>query len=400
MKRLFVAGKHIALWLFVLLLVLLVFTGSMGLHLHFRKIDQTPAVMAYAELSEEGQPGKEKTDGNKPLPEAPAPFDYTLCFAGDVSLSDEARTTAYWISQGRDIRQCIAPEMLQHMQEADICFVNNEFQYSQRGTALIKNYTFRGNPENVSALLDMGVDMVSLANNHVYDFGEDALFDTMDTLTEAGIPFVGAGRNLAEASDIYYYELDGFRIAFLSGTRVEWEEQTKGATETTAGVFRTVDPELLYAKTKEASANADYVVVYMHWGVEAVTYQEEYQVEVGHNLISAGADVVVGDHPHRVQGIEFYEGKPILYSLGNYWFNGMSMDTMLAELHISGTAEQYEMELQLIPGRQTNCQVKYDETQEERDAFYRNMETLSSAYGISIDQNGVVTARSNVEGEE
>ena len=138
----------------------------------------------------------------------------------------------------------------------------------------------------------------------------------------------------------------------------------------------------------------------MHWGVEAVTYQEEYQVEVGHNLISAGADVVIGDHPHRVQGIEFYEGKPILYSLGNYWFNGMSMDTMLAELHISGTAEQYEMELQLIPGRQTNCQVKYDETQEERDAFYRNMETLSSAYGISIDQNGVVTARSNVEGEE
>lgn len=319
------------------------------------------------------------------------PFDYTLCFAGDISVSDEARTTAYWISQNRDITQCIHSELINHMQAADICFVNNEFQYSKRGTALIKNYTFRGDPANVQVMQDLGVDIVSLANNHVYDFGEEALLDTMSTLTDAGIPYVGAGKNLEEASATYYYDLDNFRVAFISGTRVEWEEQTKGATETEPGVFRTVDPSLLYQRVKEASCAADYVVVYMHWGQEAVTWQEEYQLEVGHGLIAAGADAVIGDHPHRVQGIEYYNGKPILYSLGNFWFNGMSMDTMLAELHISGTADDYSVSLQLIPGRQENCQVRYYDTPEEQNAFYRNMESLSAAYGITIDEDGFVS---------
>ena len=319
-------------------------------------------------------------------------FDYTLCFAGDISVADDARTTAYWIGQNRDITKCIDAEMISHMQNADICFVNNEFQYSTRGSAMAgKNYTFRGDPANVQVMQDLGVDIVSLANNHVYDFGEEALLDTMDTLSHAGIPYVGAGKNLEEASAVYYYDLDGFRIAFVSGTRVEWTEETRGATETDPGVFRTVDPSLLYARTKEASCNADYVIVYMHWGVEAVTYQEDYQIETGHSLIAAGADAVIGDHPHRVQGIEFYNGKPIVYSLGNYWFNGMSMDTMLAELHIRGTASEHQVSLQLIPGRQTNCQVQYYDTPEEQDAFYRNMEALSSAYGISIDKDGVVS---------
>lgn len=320
------------------------------------------------------------------------PFDYTLCFAGDISVADDARTTQYWIDQGRDIAQCIDPVMMQYMQDADICFVNNEFQYSTRGSALPgKPYTFRGNPKNVSVMQDLGVDIVSLANNHVYDFGEDALLDTMDTLTDAGIPYVGAGKNLDEASSIYYYDLNGFTVAFLSGTRIEWTEETKGATESTPGVFRTVDPSLLYARTKEASANADYVIVYMHWGIEAVTYQEEYQTETGRCLIDCGADAVIGDHPHWLQGIEYYKGKPILYSLGNYWFNGKSMDTMLAQLHIRGTADEHSTSLQLIPAKQTNCQVDYLEDPADQDAFYRNMESLSSAYGISIDEDGYVT---------
>ena len=321
------------------------------------------------------------------------PFDYTLCFSGDISVADDAYTTAYWISHDRDITQCIDPVMIDHMQSADICFINNEFQYSTRGTARDgKPYTFRGDPENVSVLEDLGVDIVSLANNHVYDFGEDALLDTLDTLDDAGIPYVGAGENLEEASAIYYYELDGFTVAFLSGTRIEWTEQTKGATEDSPGVFRTAESnDLLYQRTQEAAENADYVVVYMHWGIEAVTYQEAYQTQTGHDLIDYGADVVIGDHPHYLQGIEFYENKPILYSMGNYWFNGKTMDTMLAELHITGTADDFDVELQLIPAIQTGCQVIYYDTAEEQDTFYRNMESLSSAYGIRIDTNGIVT---------
>lgn len=329
-----------------------------------------------------------------------AAIDFTLCFAGDISVADDARTTNYWIEQNRDITKCIAPYLVDTMRQADICFVNNEFQYSNRGTALPgKPYTFRADPKNVSVMQDLGVDIVSLANNHAYDFGADALLDTLDTLDQADIPYVGVGRDLEEASAIYYYELDGFTVAFLSGTRVEWIEETKGATETTPGVFRTVDPALLYARTKEADAKADYVVVYMHWGIEAVTYQEEYQTETGRRLIDSGADVVIGDHPHRLQGIEFYLGKPIVYSLGNFWFNGKSMDTTLAQLHLTGTRKHPETALQLIPARQHNCQVEYLEEPAQQAAFYQNMEALSSAYGISVDEKGYVTPKEAVSGE-
>lgn len=358
--------------------------------------NRTRKIVQHSELELAGNAaepaGQAKPVAVMPTEASPKPIDYTLCFAGDISVSDEARTTAYWIEQGRDITKCIDPEMVQYMRNADICFVNNEFQYSTRGTALPgKPYTFRANPENVCVMQDLGVDMVSLANNHVYDFGEDALLDTLDTLENAGIPYVGAGKNLEEASAIHYYELDGFTVAFLSGTRIEWIEETKGATATTPGVFRTVDPELLYLRTKEAAANADYVVVYMHWGIEAVTWLEEYQTETGHMLIECGADAVIGDHPHRLQGIEFYRGKPILYSLGNYWFNGMTMDTMLAQLHLTGTAENVEVQLQLVPAQQAACQVLYYDTPEEQDAFYRRMESLSYGFGIQIDKNGYVT---------
>ncbi|MDY2509531.1 MAG: CapA family protein [Ruminococcus callidus] len=164
---------------------------------------------------------------------------------------------------------------------------------------------------------------------------------------------------------------------------------TKGATENEPGVFRTVDPTLLYERVKEADQHADYVVVYMHWGIEGVTYLEDYQLTTGNGLIDAGADAVIGDHTHCLQGIDFYQDKPIVYSLGNYWFNGKTMDTMLAELHITGTAADYEVQLQLVPAVQSNCQVTYIEEPSAQDMFYRNMENMS--YGISIDENGVVT---------
>jgi poly-gamma-glutamate synthesis protein (capsule biosynthesis protein) len=317
-------------------------------------------------------------------------FDYTLCFSGDICVEDNAYTTQYWKSCGEDITQCIDETMISHMQGADICFVNNEFPYSTRGSATVgKDFTYRADPANVKVMQDLGVDIVSLANNHAYDYGEDALLDTLDTLQNAGIPYVGAGKNLEEASSIYYYELDGFTVAFVSGTRVEWAELTKGATETEPGVFRTVDPTLLYERVEEADQNADYVVVYMHWGIEGVTYLEDYQLTTGNGLIDAGADAVIGDHTHCLQGIDFYKGKPIVYSLGNYWFNGMTKDTMLAELHITGTSADYDVELQLVPAVQANCQVTYIADAASQDTFYRNMEAMS--YGISIDEDGVVT---------
>jgi len=318
-----------------------------------------------------------ETEGNTTEATEPVNFDYTLCFAGDICFEDDGYTTSYWEHCGKDTSQCFDETMMEHMQNADIFFLNNEFQFTSRGTPTYgKEFTFRSNPENVQLLKDIGTDLVSLANNHAYDYGEEGLLDTFDTLDNAGIPYVGAGKDIDEASSTYYYELNGLKVAYVSSTRVELFELTKGATETEPGVFRTVDEEqvnFLYDKVREAKENADFVVVYIHWGDEFVT----------------GADVVMGDHPHCLQGIDYYKGKPILYSLGNYWFRACTGDTALAELHLTGTRDNINTELKLVPAYLGNAQVSYISDPYEQEAYYQRI--IDMSYGISIDENGIVT---------
>ncbi|MBQ4363251.1 MAG: CapA family protein [Oscillospiraceae bacterium] len=315
-------------------------------------------------------------------------FDYTICFTGDISAADGARTTDRWISHGRDTSSCFDEVLISHMNAADICFANNEFPYSTRGSAIPnKDYTYRADPANVQLMLDLGVDIVSLANNHMYDYGPDALLDTLTTLDDEGILHIGAGKDIEEASRTEFIELDGLTVAFINGSRVEWAELTKGATEDSAGVFRTVDPALLYQRTEEAQSLADVVIVYMHWGIEGVEYLEDYQTEVGKGLIDRGADAVIGDHTHCLQGIEFYKGAPIIYSLGNFWFNGKTQRTALAELRISGTRSEHSLELSYIPAMQSECAVSCITSDEEKDRYFRYLESISP--NCVFDESGI-----------
>ena len=319
-------------------------------------------------------------------------FDYTICFTGDISAADGARTTNRWIAHGRDTSSCFDEMMMEHMQEADICFANNEFPYSTRGAAIPnKDYTYRADPENVQLMLDLGVDIVSLANNHMYDYGPDALLDTLDTLDDAGILHIGAGKDIEEASRTEFMELNGAKIAFINGTRVEWAELTKGAAEDSPGVFRTVDPTLLYQRVDEAREQADIVIVYMHWGTEGVEYLEGYQTEVGRGLIDHGADAVIGDHTHCLQGIEFYKDAPIIYSLGNFWFNGRTQRTALAEIHITGTRSDHTLELRYIPAMQSECTVYCITSPDEQERYYRYLESISP--NCVFDENGICTEK-------
>ncbi len=323
----------------------------------------------------------------EPSTEPEIPFDYTICFTGDISVEDGAHTTARWLANNRDTSACFDETIMSEMQGADICFANNEFPYSTRGSATPgKDYTYRADPANVQLMLDLGVDIVSLANNHAYDYGPDALCDTLDVLDDAGIRRVGAGRDLEEASRTAFIELDGLTVAFLNGTRVEWVELTKGATETEPGVFRTVDPELLYQRVREARELADLVVVYMHWGIEGVDYLEEYQQTVGKELIDNGADAVIGDHTHCLQGVELYKGKPIIYSLGNYWFNARTQNTALAKLHVTGTKSDYTLRMQYLPALQSNCTVSYISDPGQQEAYYSYLESISP--NVEFDDDG------------
>lgn len=320
-------------------------------------------------------------------------YDILLSFAGDICFDDSCAVMQDYIGQGEKLENNIAPELLGIMRDVDVCFVNNEFAFSDRGTPLEnKMYTFRANPARASMLQEMGVDIAGLANNHVYDFGAEAMEDTLQTLDKIGIDYVGAGRNLKEAMTPVYREIDGIKIAYVAASRAEKFKMTPQATEDAAGILRCYDTELFLQEIREARRQADYVIAIVHWGTEYSTELEEVQTTTGREYIDAGADIVIGGHTHCLQGMEYYKGKPILYSLGNFWFNNKPLDSMLVLVRLSGEDKTSEIteknvQVQIVPARQENCRTRLLEG-EDAGRLFNYLEGLSE--GIIIDEEGKV----------
>lgn len=317
------------------------------------------------------------------------PYDFTVCFAGDINLDEAWCTTQYLNQQENGIRDCISEELILHMNQADVMCLNNEFTYSLGGAPLEgKAYTFRANPERVKILQELGVDIVKLANNHVYDYGSQALLDTFATLEAAEINYVGAGRNLQEAMEPVYIELDGKTVAFVAASRAEKYKMTPQATEDTPGILRCYDTTLFLETIAKAKENADFVLAYVHWGTEYSYELEEVQLTTGKAYLDAGADVVIGAHSHCLQGMEYYNGKPIIYSLGNYWFNEKTLDTMLLDLHFYGDDMGGNIEVKVIPAVQSGFCTKIVTQEAEQERIYSFLEGIS--VNVEIDENGIV----------
>lgn len=317
------------------------------------------------------------------------PYDFTVCFAGDINLDEEWSTTLYLNQQENGIRDCISEELISHMNQADVMCLNNEFTYSLGGAPLEgKAYTFRANPERVKILQELGVDIVKLANNHVYDYGSQALLDTFATLEAAEINYVGAGRNLQEAMEPVYIELDGKRVAFVAASRAEKYKMTPQATEAAPGILRCYDTTLFLETIAKAKENADFVLAYVHWGTEYSYELEDVQLTTGKAYLDAGADVVIGAHSHCLQGMEYYNGKPIIYSLGNYWFNEKTLDTMLLDLHFYGDDMGGNIEVKVIPAVQSGFCTKIVTQEAEQERIYSFLEGIS--VNVEIDENGIV----------
>ena len=328
------------------------------------------------------------------------PFELSLGFAGDLCLADNYIPLQHLKELGStDITDGIDRRFVDKMNEVDLMWINNEFVFSDRGEALEgKMWTFRGATKNVSYLHDLGADIVGLANNHVFDYGEDSFLDTLDTLSNAGIVTVGAGRNFAEASAPVYLESHGVKIAYVAASCAEYEVFTPEATETTPGIMWCYDDDKFLEEIREAAAHADYVIALPHWGTEHSTVLEEKQISSAHAYIDAGADAVIGTHPHILQGIEFYNGKPIMYSLGNFWFDDYDIDTLVAELRITGeqeggkaTMNAENVELVLYPGTQSNVFTSWASTPDERNRIFRYLEEISDDQ-VRISDDGVVRA--------
>ncbi|MHB8872841.1 MAG: CapA family protein [Myxococcaceae bacterium] len=272
----------------------------------------------------------------------------TLTFAGDVTLGyhfeeyfDEQ------VKKGTPSEQMLGYGFKQVRAAAkagDLFVVNLECPLTSRGEKIPKNFNFRSRPELVGVLARGGVDVVSLANNHLMDYGAVGLADTLQALDEAKIVHFGAGANLAEARRPAIVERNGRKIAFLGyfflGDR-NIEPPEVLATETTPGVAGThaddgVIDRWLAEDIALAKKQADLVIPFFHWGREGSHLPEEYQTRLAHLAIDAGAAAVVGAHPHVLQGMELYKGAPVLYSLGNFVFGGnwdpKDKETALVEL--------------------------------------------------------------------
>ena len=276
----------------------------------------------------------------------------TLTFAGDILFDTHYAAGERIASAG--IQNVIDPSLIQEMQAADVAILNNEFPYAEGGSPTPgKRFTFHASPESAENYRQIGVNLVTLANNHIFDYGEAGLKCTLEALNNAGISHIGAGNNLSEASDAYHFFSNECKISVLSATDVEAGDHpdTRGATDTLSGVFRTVEDSYLLQRVREEKEKGFFVIVIMHWGTESTSQLNWMQEKQAPEIAAAGAGLILGAHPHVLQKIEFAGETPVFYSLGNFYFNSRKTDTGMVKAVIDHNVLQ---SVQFIPAIQAN----------------------------------------------
>jgi poly-gamma-glutamate capsule biosynthesis protein CapA/YwtB (metallophosphatase superfamily) len=269
----------------------------------------------------------------------------TLYFAGDCTLANHFEDFI-------DDRFEYPFQHFKIFSEGDLSMVNLENPVTERTQRVDKEFNFKMNPKYLRVLQEAGIKLVTLANNHIFDYGADGLLETIHFLDSVRIRHVGAGSNLDAAREPAIFDVKGVRLGFLA----YFGGGTYAATGTRAGVA----PRFQYMiktdiqKLKQAD-KVDYVVVNFHWGKEKALYPEEWQAALAHFTVECGADLVVGHHPHVLQGVEEYKDGIIAYSLGNFLFGGKNRstyNTVVLKVEIRGA----ERRTSLLPVRVENWQ--------------------------------------------
>lgn len=240
--------------------------------------------------------------------------DASLIFVGDIMV---AETPGELIARGEDPFQPFAALLSSH----DVRIGNLECVVATTGTAEEKPYTFRADPRTLP-VLKRHFDAVSLANNHSGDFGKAAFAEQLALMDTAGLPYFGGGRDATAAHAPWIVERNGVRIALLG--YVEFKPRSFEADASRPGVAWSGEDDDVIEDIIAARRvhRADIVIPFMHWGWEDEPDPSPRLRAFARRMIDAGADLVVGGHPHVTQGAEYYRGKPIIYSLGNFLFNG------------------------------------------------------------------------------
>ncbi|WP_054939786.1 CapA family protein [Paenibacillus ihuae] len=278
----------------------------------------------------------------------------TLTFAGDILLDGFVGEQIARYGVNFPFAK-VAPAL----QKADIAFANLETPVSVRGKAAEKTFAFRSKPAALGGLKFAGIDGVSLANNHILDYGQVAMLDTLTHLDRYKIGHTGAGSNIDQAFKPYVKTVKGKRVAILGASRVlSGPSWYAGKNSPGAASAYTAEP-LLGAIRKSAKDN-DYTIVYLHWNEEFKDYPEPYARTLAKQMIDSGADIILGAHSHCLMGIEYYKHKPIYYSLGNFVFNRSTRGgektllSMLADFTISKSGISSRIRPVKIIGGQPN----------------------------------------------
>lgn len=247
-------------------------------------------------------------DADATAPAAPA-APVSLVFAGDVVLDDAAGAM---IARGEDPFADFSAVFA----SADIRIANLECVVATTGSAGEKNFTFRAHPRTLPVLKEH-FDALALANNHSGDYGRNAFAQMLGLLQQAGLGQFGGGHNLSEAHTPLIIERKGLRIALLGYS--EFMPRSFEADFDAPGIAWSEDEQVVDDIRKARTVyRADIVIPVMHWGWENEPTADARQRQLARAMIDAGADAVIGGHPHVTQDIAYYQGKPIVYSVGNF----------------------------------------------------------------------------------
>jgi poly-gamma-glutamate synthesis protein (capsule biosynthesis protein) len=262
-----------------------------------------------------------------PSAKASAALDLTLAFAGDVHFT------------GRTAGLLAHPDtafgpISSVLSAADFSMVNFETAVTARGTAQPKTFHFRAAPAGFTAIRAAGVDVVTMANNHVLDYGQVGLADTLAAAGNAHFPYVGIGATANAAWAPYLTQVKGKWLAVLGVSQVAELADSWVATPTRPGEAHAIDLNRTLAAVREAKEQADVVIVYMHWGTEGESCPDADQKALAAKLAGAGADIIIGAHAHVLQGSGWLGKTFVAYGMGNFvwWMNSYSTETGVLRL--------------------------------------------------------------------
>ena len=261
----------------------------------------------------------------------------TLIFVGDIMLDRGVERMVE--EHGKEDYRFPFLQIADYLKEADILFGNLEGPISDKGKKVGSIYSFRSEPKAIEGLVFAGFDILSVANNHVFDYGKEAMEDTFLRLKLSGIDYVGGGFDEQEAYYPVVKEVDGAHPSLNSGqTKIAFLAYTDLGSKYWAAKGKNsgiawLDKERMMSDIKNTKNKADIVIISFHYGREYNPDPSSFQISISRAAIDAGADLVIGHHPHVVQSIEKYKEGYIAYSLGNFVFDqSFSESTMKGQL--------------------------------------------------------------------